>query len=150
MQKQKGLIAILTATNVLLPYGTLTTSTVAMTTNQYWLFPLWIYLHDFTNWLNWSVIIPPFFSMYHLVLSLVGLIWLGFGFYIIYACYQYFKNKRDVESVRLLAQVLLVLQCLSVVIVGFMLYEYLLYPIPLPIHFLIVLYILRNSVSAVD
>ena len=147
MQQQKGLTVILTATSVLLPYGAVTTSTVAMTTNQYWLFPLWIYVHEFTYYLNWSVMIPPFWSVYHLIPSIFGLIWCGLGFYIIYAIHPYYENKRDAASVRFLAQVLLVLQSVSAVIVGFtMMGEYLLYGFPLPVHFLIVLFLLRNSV----
>ena len=152
MYKQKDLVTIfMVASHILLPYGAITTSTVAMTTNQYWLFPLWIYMYDFANWLNWSFVLPPFLSIYHIVPSVFGLIWCGFGFYIIHIIRQYFDNKRAVDSVRFLAQVLLVLQSLSVVIIGIsLLNEYLLYVVPLPIHFLIVLFLLRSKVKDVE
>ena len=46
-----------------------------MTTNQYWFFPLWTYLHDFGNWLEFGFIIPPF---RFLVIILYILNWLFF------------------------------------------------------------------------
>jgi len=138
-------------TSIFLPYGAVTTSTVAMTTNQYWLFPLWIYVYDFSNWLNWSFVSPPFLSIYHIVPSVFGLIWSGLGLYTIYAMHQYYKNKRTVDSVRFLTQLFLVLQSLTVVLLGLtMIGEYPLYVVPLPIHFLVVLFLIRNRVKAVD
>lgn len=151
MHNQKCLTVILVATSIFLPYGVVTTSTVAMTTNQYWLFPLWIYVYDFSNWLNWSFIIPPFLSIYHIVPSVFGLIWSVLGFYTIYAMHQHYENKRNVDSVRFLTQVFLVLQSLTVIIIGYSLMnEYLLYVVPLPIHFLVVLFLIRNPVKDVD
>lgn len=149
MQKRTGLTLITTVSSVLLPYGVVTTSTVAMTTHQYWLFPLWIYLPNFGIW-EFGFIMPPFLSIYHLLPSIFGLIWCVLGLYINYVMHQYHENKRDADSVRFLTQVLLVLQSLTVVIVGFtMINEFYRYVIPLPVHFLGVLFLLRNGVKEI-
>jgi hypothetical protein len=53
--------------SILLPYGISTAGTPMMTTNQYWLFPLWTYVHDFGTWLGMGVIIPPFLPSFSLL-----------------------------------------------------------------------------------
>jgi len=149
MQKRTGLTLITTASSVLLPYGVVTANTVGMTTHQYWLFPLWAYLPSFGDW-EFGLIIPPFLPSFPLVPSIFGLIWCVLGLYINYVMHQYYENKRDADSVRFLTQVLLVLQSLTVVFVGFtMRNEYLLYAVPLPVHFLVVLFLLRNGVKEI-
>ncbi|MBY8999095.1 MAG: hypothetical protein KGD60_15340, partial [Candidatus Thorarchaeota archaeon] len=99
MEKISRIPLISSMTSILLPYGIITTNTMIMTTNQYWLFPLWTYLHDFGNWLDYGVIIPPFLPSFSFLVPIMGLILCVLGFYIAIILNQYYKGQRDAKSV---------------------------------------------------
>ncbi len=151
MQKQSRLPHIATASSILLPFGFVTTSTMIETSNQFWLFPLWTYVHDFGNWFGFGVIIPPFSPLFPLLWSILGLIWCVLGLSISKALHQFYASQRDAKSVWLPTIRLLVLQIIVTIIVNFITwYGWLIVVVPLPLHFLIVLYLLRIQTQRVE
>ena len=144
MQKlsRKSLIAI--GSSILLPYGVVITGNVIMTTNQFWLFPLWAYLPNFGIW-EFGLIIPSFLPSFPLVPSILGLIWCVLGLYISKALHQVCGGQREAKTVWLLTIRMLMLQIIVTFFVGFIVwYGWLIMVVPLPLHFLIVLFLLRR------
>ena len=151
MQKQSCLPLIATASSILLPYGIVTTGTAIMTTNQYWLFPLWTYLHDFENWLGFGFIIPPFLPSFSFLPPVLGLLWCVLGLYVSKVLHQFYASQRDAKSVWLPTLCMLILQITVTIIVGFIVWDgWLPLVVPLPLHFLIVLFLLRIQVQRVN
>ena len=148
MQKlsSKSLIAI--ASSVLLPYGTVTANTWIFTTNQYWLFPLWTYVHDFGNWLGFGMVIPIFLPSFPYLTSILGLIWLMLGLYISRALNQLCFGQREAHSVRTLTQFVLLVQIIGTVVVSFIVWiGMIVIVIPLPLQPLVVFYLYRREVQ---
>ncbi len=151
MQKQSRLPLISIASSILLPYGAVTTYTGFFTTNQYWLFPLWTYIHDFGQWLGFGRIIPPFVPSFWLPPPILGLIWCVLGLYVSKVLRQFYSSQRDAKSVWLPTLIILILQIVVTIIVGFIVWEgFLLLVVPLPLHFLIVLILLGIQVRRVN
>ncbi len=151
MQKQSRLPLIAVASSILLPYGVVITDTVAMTTNQFWLFPLWAYLPVFSNWMGFGFVIPPFLPSFPLLPSVMGLLWCILGLYASRLLHQFYAGQRDAKSVWLSTLKLLILQIIVTIIAGFIVWGYgLLLVVPLPLHFLIVLFLLRMQVQKVN
>ncbi len=135
-----------------LPYGVVTTDTAAMSTNQYWLFPFWMYLHGFGEWLGLGIIIPPFVPAYPLPLLFLGLLWIVLGFYICRVLHQFYAGQIEAKSAWLSTLGVLVFQIImtiSVVLVAISGYWIILI-IPLPIHTLIVMVLLKVEIRRVD
>ena len=144
MQKVSRGPLIAVVSGILLPYGLVTANTAIMTQNQYWLFPLWTYLHDFGTWLEYGVIIPPFLPSIDFLLSLLGLIWFAFGFCISMALYRFYSGQIKARSVWLPALSMLILQIVFTIIASFIIWSgWIVWAIPLPLHALIVLFLLR-------
>ena len=150
MQKKSRLPLIAIASSLLLPYGFGVADTPGMITNQYWLFPLWTYIYV-GNWLGFGVLIPPFLPSFSLLPPLLGLIWCGLGLYVSKVLRQYYDRQRDAKSVWLPTISMLILQIIVTIIVGFIVWEgFLLLVVPFPLHFLIVLILLRIQVRRVN
>lgn len=137
---------IVVLTSILLPYGVVTTQSMIESTNQFWLFPLWMYVHDFGTWLGYGIIIPAILP------SVVapplppssGIIWCVLGLYTSLLLYQFYKNRRDARSVWLPTLIAMIIQAGTTMILGFfVLREWSPVTVPLPLHFLIVLYYTR-------
>lgn len=151
MQKQSRLPLIAVASSILLPYGIVITDTVAMITNQFWLFPLWTYLPVFSNWMGFGIIIPPFLPSFPLLPSVMGLLWCILGLYASRLLHQFYAGQRDAKSVWSPTLIILMLQIIVTIIVGFIDWgNMLILVIPLPLHFLIVLFLLRMQVQKVN
>lgn len=142
MQQQSRLPLIAFVTSILLPYGFMITDSVAITKNQFLLFPLWIYLHGFG-------IVPHFLPTFYLLAPIMGLIWCLLGLYTSKALRQFYADQMDAKSVWLPTISMLMLQIIVTIIVGFIGFEYLILVIPLPLHFLIVLFLLLIQVQRV-
>ncbi len=150
MQKHLRLLYLSIASSIILPYGFVTTGTPIMTTNQYWLFPLWTYLHDFGNWLDLGRIIILFSPSSPFILSVLGLFWFGCGLYVSYSLHRCYVGLIDTKSVWTLTLCLLILQIVVTIVVGFFVWgSWLDSVIPLPFHFLIVSYLLWSQISEV-
>jgi hypothetical protein len=114
-----------------------------MTQNQYWLFPLWIYLHDFGGSLDYGIIIPPFSASHEFLLSFLGLIWCAFGFCISMALYRFYSNQTKARLVWLPALSMLILQIGLTISAAFIIWSgWIVYVIPLPLNALVVLFLL--------
>ena len=151
MQKQSRLPLIAIASSILLPYGFVLADTAIFTTNQYWFFPLWTYLPVFSNLMGFGIIIPPFLPSFPLLPSIMGLLWCVLGLYISKALQQFYASQRDAKSVWLPTLIMLMLQIIVTIIVNIIVWEgWLLLVIPLPLHFLIVLFLLRIQVQRVN
>jgi len=134
------------AASILLPYGTVTVSTMIFTTNQYWLFPLWTYLHDFGNWLEFGVIIPPFLPSFSYLLSILGVIFLILGLYFSRALNQVLSGQRERKSLQIRVLCYLFLQIISTIFVSLTMWGVsVVLIIPLPFQSLIVLYLSRHE-----
>ena len=151
MQKQSRLPLIAIASSILLPYGIVTTHTPIFSTNQYWLFPLWTYIHDFGHWLGFGRIIPPFLPSFSLLPPILGLIWCVLGLYVSKVLRKFYSRQRDAKSVWLPTLSILILQIIVTIIVGFIVWEgWFLLVVPFPLHFLIVLILLGIQVRRVN
>jgi len=145
------MLYITTALSILLPYGIVTTDTVGMTIIQVWLFPLWNYVHDFGNWMGFGVITPPFLPSFPLLPSILGVIWCGLGIYVSKSLHQYKLGQRGKMSVWILILGSLILQIIATIILGFVVWgNYLQWVVPLPIHFLIILFLLLLQTHRVN
>jgi len=114
-----------------------------MTQNQYWLFPLWTYLHDFGVWLDYGRIDFPFSASDDFLLSILGLIWCALGFCISMALYWFYSNPAKARLVWPAALSMLVLQSGLTIGAAFITWsDWLAYVIPLPLNALIVLFLL--------
>ncbi|TFG28348.1 hypothetical protein EU527_17440 [Candidatus Thorarchaeota archaeon] len=134
-----------------MPYGVVTTSSMIESNNQYWIFPLWTYIHDFGNWLDLGVIIPPFLPSFSLLLPIVGLIWCVLGLYTAMILNQFYNGQRDAKSVWLPTIYLLVLQVIVTTVLGFVVWHvWLILVIPLPFHYLIILLLLRAHIKRLN
>ena len=150
MEKNLRLLYLSIASSILLPYGVLTADTPIFTTNQYWFFPLLTYLHDFGNWLNLGRIIIIFSPPIPFIHSVLGLLWGGSALYVSYSLYRCSVGQIDTKSVWTLTLCLLILQIIVTIIVGFFVWgSWLGSVIPLPFHFLIVLFLLWFQVHRV-
>ncbi|MCK4279675.1 MAG: hypothetical protein KAW94_03770 [Candidatus Thorarchaeota archaeon] len=151
MQKQSRMPLIVMASSVFLPYGIVTTDTPIMSTNQFWLFPFWMYLHDFGNWLGFGVIIPPFVPAFPLPLLFLGLLWIMLGFYICRVLHRFCVGQIEAKSAWLSTLGVLVFQTIMTVFIVFILMsDWIILVIPLPIHSLIVLILLKIEIRRVD
>ena len=66
--------------SLFLPYGVIEVPTWIFSTNQFWLFPFWYYVHDFGVWLGngvWHFLFP--FPWHEFPLVLLGLMWFVLG-----------------------------------------------------------------------
>jgi len=134
------------AASILLPYGTVTANTWIFTSNQYWLFPLWSYVHDFGNWLGFGVIIPPFLPSFSYLISILGVIFLMLGLYISILLNQVLFGLREKKSFQILALCFLLLQIISTILVTTIMWGVsVVLSIPLPVQPLIVLFLSRRE-----
>jgi hypothetical protein len=99
MEKQSLLLILTTSSGILLPYCCVTTGSPIFATYQYWIFPLWIYMHDFGTWLDYGRFIPPFHSSFTPLLSLLGLIWCVTGICISVILYKYCTGKLSAHAI---------------------------------------------------
>ncbi len=151
MQKQSYLPLITIMSSIFLPYAIITSATPIMTTNQYWFFPLWTYIHDFGNWLEFGFIIPAFTPSFSLLPTIVGLLWCILGLYVSRSLHQFYSGKRDAKSVWFPTLSILVLQILVTAIVGLIIWmSWLILIVPLPLHFLTVLLLVRLQIQRVN
>ena len=135
-----------------LPYGVVTTNSWGMSTNQFWLFPFWMYLHDFGEWLGLGVIIPPFVPTYPLPLLFLGLLWCALGFYTGKVLHRFYAGQIETKIAWLSTLTVLVFQIImtiSTVLIAMSDY-WIILVIPLPIHSLIVLVLLKVEIRRVD
>lgn len=151
MERISRILLITSMTSILLPYGIITTSTISMAINQYWLFPLWTYLHDFGNWLGFGIIIPPILPTFSFLQLVIGLILCVLGFYIAIILNQYYRGKREAKSVWQPTIGLLVLQVMVVALFSFTIgYGMTFFSIPLPLHCLLVLSLVRFQIKKIN
>jgi hypothetical protein len=116
-----------------------------MTTNQYWLFPLWTYMHDFGTWLGLGAIIPPFLPSFSLLPPIFGLLWCVVGLYISWTLRQFYSDQRGARSVWLPTLVMLMLQIVVTIIVSYIVWAgWPFLTVPLPLHFVIVFVLVRK------
>lgn len=122
-----------------------------MTQNQFWLFPLWTYVHDFGVWLGYGAIIPPFSASIGFLLSLLGLIWFAFGFGISMAVHRFYSGQMKARLVWLPAISMLILQIAFTIITSFIIWSgWIVWAIPVPLHALVVLLLVRLKIQRVD
>jgi len=141
-------IAVLTS--ILLPYGVVTTQSMIESTNQFWLFPLLIYVHDFGNWLGYGIIIPAILpsDIDPPLPPISGIVWCAIGLYTSLLLYQFYKSRRDARSVWLPTLIALIIQAATTSILSFFVVrEWSPIIVPLPLHFLIVLYFTRIQIQ---
>jgi hypothetical protein len=148
MQRHSLLLYTTIVSSILLPYGLVTYDTVLMITYQYWLFPLWIYIQNSSSYL--TTVIPTLSLSFPLLLSVLSLFWCGLNLYTSYSLYQCSVGQMNTKSVWILTLFLLILQTIVTVVVGFLVWgSWLEIVIPLPLHFLIVLFLLWFQVHIV-
>ena len=134
-----------------LPYGMVTAGTGIMTTNQYWLFPLWMYVHDFGNWLGFGGIFLPFVPTYPLPLLFLGLLWIMLGFYLCWILHRFHEGQIEAKSAWLSTLGVLAFQIIMTAFIAFIaMSDWIILVIPLPIHTLIVIVLLKVEVRRVD
>lgn len=143
MQTKSRLPILAYISSIMSPYGIATISTAIFTANRYWFFPFWTYVHDFNKWLGYGFIIPPFSPSFSPLLSILGVLWCMLGLYVSKALHQFYTGQRDAKSVLGLTINLLILQSIATIIIGFLEWEtWNILVIPLPVHVLIVLFLL--------
>ena len=111
-----------------------------------------MYVHDFGDWLGFGGIIPPFVPYYPLPLLFLGLLWIVFGFYTCRVLHRFYAGQVEAKSAWLSTLGVLVFQTImtiSVVLVAMSDYMIILV-IPLPIHTLIVIVLLKVEIRRVD
>jgi hypothetical protein len=136
---------IAVASSIFLPYGVVTSNTAIETQNQFWLFPFWMYVHDFGNWMGYGRIVPPLLTTttYPLLVLFLGIIWFAFGFCISMALYRFYSNQMQARLVWLPALSMLTLQICLTTIAAFIIWSgWIVYVIPLPLGALVVLFLL--------
>jgi len=139
------------ASSVFLPYGIVTTDTPIMSTNQFWLFPFWMYLHDFGEWLGLGVIIPPFVPVFPFPLLFLGLLQIMLGFYIYRVLHRFYAGQIEAKTAWLSTLGVLVFQTIMTVFIVFIsMSDWIILVIPLPIHTLIVIVLLKVEIRRVD
>jgi len=144
MKKQSRLSYIAIASSILLPYGFVMTYTPIFRTNLYWLFPLWTYFGT----LEYGRFGGPFSPSFSLILPQLGLIWCVAGLYVSRALHQLYAGQRDAKSVWIPTISILILQVVVTYIVSFFVWDFF-FLAPLPLHFLIVLFLLLIQVQRV-
>lgn len=152
LQEKSRVPLLVIVSSAFLPYGVVITDTPIMITNQFWLSPFWMYLHDFGNWLGFGVIIPPFVPAFPLPLLFLGLLWIMLGFYTCRVLHRFYAGQIKAKSAWLSTLGVLVFQIImtiSVVLVAMSGYMTILV-IPLPIHTLIVIALLKVEIRRVD
>lgn len=150
-QKMSRLLFIVYVLAMLLPYGVVLASTWIFTTNQYWLFPIGFYVNDFGNWLGFGMFIPFFIISALPIIQFSGLVWWTLGLYVSRKLQLVYYNKADAKSLWDLSLRLLVVQVVATIIVSFVAwYGWLAIVVPLPLHFLIVLYLTRLRIQQVQ
>jgi hypothetical protein len=150
-QKLSRLPLVVFVLAMLSPYGIALVNTAIFTTNQYWLFPLWIYLTDLGNWLGFGVFVPFFILTFQPLMQFLGLIWCGLGVYVSRMLQHVYDEEKDSKSLWNLTLRLLVIQVIVTIIVSFVAwYGWLIIVVPLPLHFLIVLYFTRLQIQQVE
>jgi hypothetical protein len=146
MERKSLITSIVVLTSILLPYGVVTADTPAMTINQYWLFPLWIYLHDFGNWLGFGTIIPPFLTSFSVIPSIAGLIWCVLGIFLAMNLNQVFRGQIDAKTVWTRAVYLLVVQVLLTIGLSLIVWAiWIILVVPTPFYILFVIGVLHNQ-----
>ncbi len=134
-----------------LPYGAVTAHTGLMSTNQYWLFPFWMYVHDFGNWLGFGGIMLPFVPLYPLPLLFLGLLWIILGFYTCRVLHRFYAGQTEAKPAWLSTLSVLVFQIIMTAFIVFIVMsDWIILVIPLPIHSLIVLVLLKVEIRRVD
>jgi hypothetical protein len=134
-----------------LPYGAVTAHTGLMSTNQYWLFPFWMYVHDFGNWLGFGGIMLPFVPLYPLPLLFLGLLWIILGFYTCRVLHRFYAGQIEAKSAWLSTFGVLVFQIIMTASIVFIaMSDWIVLNIPLPIHTLIVIVLLKVEIRRVD
>lgn len=152
MKKQSRLPLFVMASSAFLPYAVVTTGTEIGTTNQYWLFPFWRYVHDFGVWLGPGRIIPPFASTYPLPLLFLGWLWCALGFYTGWILRLFYARQIEAKIAWFSTLIVLVFQTIMTIpIVSVAISNRWNIPvIPLPIQTIIVIALLTIEIRRVD
>ena len=141
------------ASSAFLPYGVVTTDTPIMSTTQFWLFPFWIYLHDFGEWLGLGVIIiPPFMPTSPFPLLSLGLLWCALGFYVGGILHRFYAGQIKAKAAWSSTLHVLVFQIIMTIFIDLIVIPgyWNILVIPLPIHTLIVIVLLKVEIRRVD
>ncbi|MFW9833508.1 MAG: hypothetical protein ACFFEK_05910 [Candidatus Thorarchaeota archaeon] len=150
-QKLSRLPFIAFLSSLLLPYGIVIADTWIMTPIQIWLFPLWSYVNDFGIWLGLGILVPPFLPSFPILPSFSGLAWVIIGLYSSRVLQHVYDGQEDAGVLWQLALRLLVIQVIATIIVSFIAwYGWLIIVVPLPLHFVIVLYLTRLQIQRVE
>ncbi|MFX1578338.1 MAG: hypothetical protein ACFFBJ_01740 [Promethearchaeota archaeon] len=144
MLRESRLSYIAFLSSLLLPYGLVITDTAIMTRLEIYLFPLWSYENDLGNWMGLGIIVPPFLPSFPIFPPLFGLVWCLVGLYCSRALQHVYDGQEDAITLWQLTLRLLILQVIATIIVSFVAwYGWFIIVVPLPLHFLIVLYLTR-------
>jgi len=145
MQRKSLLVFVLA---MLLPYGFALVDTATMIVLQFWMFPIGIYIQGLVSWFNLGIFIPFFILPAQPFTLSLGILWLALGLYISRYLQHVHDGQKDVESLYGLTLRLLVLQVIATVVVSFIAwYGWLIIVVPLPLHFLVVLYLTRLHIQ---
>ncbi|MGY5861227.1 MAG: hypothetical protein RTU09_02470 [Candidatus Thorarchaeota archaeon] len=152
MQKKSRVPLFAKVSSAFLPYGVVTAHTLIESTIQFWLFPFWMYVHDFGNWIKVGIIWLSFVPTYPLPLLILGLLWTILGFYICRILHRFYEGQVEAKSAWVLVlrvlvfQIIMTISIALVVMTGYMV----VLVIPLPIHTVIVIVLLKVEIRRVD
>ncbi|MCK4567570.1 MAG: hypothetical protein KAU48_09705 [Candidatus Thorarchaeota archaeon] len=151
LQEKPRVPLLVIVSSAFLPYGVVTTDTAGMSINQFWLFPFWMYLHDFGNWLGFGVIIPPFVPAFPLPLLFLGLLWIMLDFYICRVLHRFYAGQIKAKAAWLSTLGVLAFQTIMTAFIVFIsMSDWIILVIPLPIHTLIVIVLLKVEIRRVE
>lgn len=144
LSRRLPLIALVAS--VMLPYGVVTGNNAVFPTYQFWIFPLWMIVHDFGNWYGWGRFYPP--AAFPLLFW--GLILLAFSLCVRISLQWFYSDRGQARFVWAVIFSVLVLQIYGTIIVAFSVWtswNYLSFLIiPLPLQPLIVLFLFRSEI----
>ena len=151
MQEKSRVPLFAMVSSAFLPYGVVTAHTLIESTIQFWLFPLWMYVHDFGNWIGFGMIWPSFVPTYPLPLLFLGLLWIILGFHICRVLHRFYAGQIEAKSAWLSTLGVLVFQIIMTAFIVFIVMsDWIILVIPLPIHSLIVVVLLKVEIRRVD
>ncbi len=101
--------------------------------------------------MGFGVIIPPIVPAYPLPLLLLSVLWIMLGFYICWVLHRFYTGQIKAKSAWLSTLGVLVFQTIMTAFIVFILMsDWIILVIPLPIHTLIVIVLLKVEIRRVD
>ena len=131
-----GKLLVLALSAVFLPYAVVTTPTMTEGMVQFWLFPFWIYFHDFWMWHGLGMIIPTYIPTLPSVLFYLGLVWFVVALIVSLSMFRVWHDQVKIQSLQKISILVLVTQIILTISLVFVYWDSIMTPliIPLPLH----------------